>query len=72
MQFQPHQVRIETVRWVSESLRPFTIVEDRGFRVLMRNGRPEYYIPSAVTVARDVKQVFAKTRQRIAHLLQVC
>jgi hypothetical protein len=63
--------RAEIVRWVSESLRPFKIVEDRGFQSLMKTGRPEYYIPSASTVSRDVKLVFAKTRERIAKMLQV-
>lgn len=62
---------MEIVRWVSESLRPFTIVQDRGFQSLMKTGRPEYYIPSSSTVSRDVKLVFARTRQHIAKMLQV-
>ncbi|KAG1744007.1 uncharacterized protein EDB91DRAFT_1236585 [Suillus paluster] len=33
-------------------------------------GRPEYYLPSLSTVAHDVKQVFVKTRKRIATMLQ--
>lgn len=61
----------EIVRWVSESMRPFNVVEDRGFRSLMKTRRPEYYIPSARTVSRDVKQVFVKARQRIADMLRV-
>lgn len=63
--------RAEIVRWVSENMRPFDIVKDRGFLSLMKTGRPEHYIPSPVTVSRDVKQVFAKCRQRIAKMLQV-
>ena len=63
--------RAEIVCWISESLRPFKIVEDRGFQCLMKTGCPEYYIPSASTVSRDVKLVFARTRERIAKLLQV-
>ncbi|KAG0692504.1 hypothetical protein DFH29DRAFT_788653, partial [Suillus ampliporus] len=39
-------------------------------RVLMKTGRPEYYIPSPKTVARDVRQVFVRTRARIARMLQ--
>jgi hypothetical protein len=64
--------RVEMVRWVSESLRPFSIVEDRGFQCLMKTGRPDYYLPSISTVARDVRLVFSRTRERIAKLLQVC
>jgi hypothetical protein len=52
-------IRAEIVRWVSESLRPFAIVEDRGFKSLMKTGRPEYYLPSQSTVSRDVRLVFA-------------
>lgn len=37
----------------------------------MKTGRPEYHIPSPTTVAHDVKLVFARTRQRIARMLQV-
>jgi hypothetical protein len=63
--------RAEIVRWVSESMRPFNIVEDRGFQSLMKTGRPECYIPSRKTVSRDVKQVFANTRKRVAKMLRV-
>ncbi|KIK35617.1 hypothetical protein CY34DRAFT_95779, partial [Suillus luteus UH-Slu-Lm8-n1] len=47
--------------WVSESLRSFEIVKDRGFISLMKTGQPEYYIPTPKTVARDVRLVFDYT-----------
>ncbi|KAF9029672.1 hypothetical protein BJ165DRAFT_1315297, partial [Panaeolus papilionaceus] len=47
-----------------------TQTSDRGFKVLMKTGRPEYYLPSPRTVSRDVRTVFAKSRQRIAGILQ--
>lgn len=59
------------VRWVAESKRPFSIVNDCGFRKLMKTGRPDYHIPSAETLSRDVKKVFAHVRKRIAKMLQV-
>jgi hypothetical protein len=59
------------VRWVSESMRLFSIVNDRGFQSLMKTGRPMYYIPSASTVSRDVKKVFIKVRAKVANMLQV-
>ncbi|KAF5377290.1 hypothetical protein D9615_006461 [Tricholomella constricta] len=62
--------RVEYVRWISESLRSFNIVKDRGFITLMKSGRPGTYIPSPSTISRDVKLVFEKTRQRIAKILQ--
>ena len=63
--------RAEIVRWVAESLRPYEIVSDRGFQCLMKTGRPEYYIPSHYTVARDVKLVFSRTRDRVSKMLKV-
>ncbi|KAF8581723.1 hypothetical protein K439DRAFT_1353072 [Ramaria rubella] len=36
----------------------------------LQTGRPGYYLPSPSTVARDVKLVFARTRTRIARMLQ--
>lgn len=66
------ETRAEIVRWVAESMRPFSVVDDRGFRSLMKTGRPEYYIPTRSTVSRDVKEVFKKVRKRIAKMLQVC
>jgi hypothetical protein len=60
--------RAEIVRWVAESVRPFSIVEDRGFKLLMKT---EYYLPSTSTVSRDVRLVFGRTRERISKMLQV-
>ena len=65
------ETRTEIVKWVCECTRPFKIVKDPGFLVLMKTGRPNYYIPSPSTVAHDVKEVFAWTRNRIAKMLQV-
>ncbi|KAK6977237.1 ribonuclease H-like domain-containing protein [Favolaschia claudopus] len=62
---EKHEVRAEHVRWVSESLRPFAIAKDRGYRQLMKSGRPLAFIPSPSTIARDVKRLFEKTRERI-------
>ena len=37
----------------------------------MKTGRPDYKIPSAITVSRDVKLVFVRIRKQIAKMLQV-
>ncbi|KAL7280274.1 hypothetical protein ACG7TL_005187 [Trametes sanguinea] len=69
VQHKPFETRVHIVRWVARSLRPLSVVEDHDFKVLMKTGRPEYWIPSRRTVARDVHQVFAKTRIRVAQML---
>ena len=63
--------RAAIVRWISKDLQPFAIVEDQGFRILMKTGRPHYHLLSRWTVTRDVRLVFARTRKRVAKLLQV-
>lgn len=68
--FTKIETRTKIVRWVCESARPFKIVKDRGFLTLMKTGRPAYYVPSPSTVSRDAKTVFARTRNRVAKLLQ--
>jgi hypothetical protein len=62
-------ISAEIVKWVAESMRPFSIVDDRGFHTLMKTGRRKYHIPCADTVARDVKYVFKKTKGRIGKIL---
>jgi hypothetical protein len=69
-QHTTEEARIEIVKWVAESMRPLSIVEDRGFHTLMKTGRGKYHIPSAKTVARDVKHVFKKTKDRIGKILR--
>lgn len=62
---------IEIVKWVAKSMHPFSMVEDPGFKTLMKTRRPKHYLPSRFTIARDVKHVFKKTRKSIAMMLQV-
>ena len=62
----------EIVKWVSESMRPFSIVEDNGFKTLMKTGHPGYYLPTWRTVVHDMNEVFEKTCKRIVKMLQVC
>ena len=62
---------VEIVKWVCESLQAFRIVADLGFKVLMKTGQPGYYLPSPSTIARDVSEVFQRSRSRVAKMLQV-
>ncbi len=62
---------MEIVKWVAESMRPMSIVEDEGFKMLMKTGQPNYKLPKRMTVARDVKHVFKKSKKRMKKLLQV-
>ncbi|KAE9402042.1 hypothetical protein BT96DRAFT_816998, partial [Gymnopus androsaceus JB14] len=59
-----------TARWVAESARPFRMVRDRCYRWLQKEGRPNHYVPSKETVARDVKKLFLKTKEKLAEELQ--
>ena len=59
------------MKWVTENRQPFTIVEDPQFILLIKTRRPGYRLPSAATVARDVKHVFIEMRQQISKALKV-
>ncbi|KAE9393113.1 hypothetical protein BT96DRAFT_747958, partial [Gymnopus androsaceus JB14] len=63
-------VRVVTAHWVAECARPFRVVQDRGYRWLQKEGWPDQYVPSKETVSRDVKNLFEKTKQKIATELQ--
>jgi hypothetical protein len=43
--------RTKIVHWVTESLRPFSIVNDSRFQSFIKTGHPNQYIPSPWTVA---------------------
>ncbi|KIK40538.1 hypothetical protein CY34DRAFT_24776 [Suillus luteus UH-Slu-Lm8-n1] len=58
----------EEILQMADQVRNAEEVRGKGFQSLMKIGRPEYYIPSPSTVSRDVRLVFAKTRQRIAKM----
>ncbi|KAJ3765115.1 hypothetical protein FB446DRAFT_655704, partial [Lentinula raphanica] len=62
---------VVTVRWVAESARLFRIVQDRCFRWLQKEGRPNQYVPSKATVARDVKTLYEAAKEQLAKELQV-
>ncbi|KAE9384919.1 hypothetical protein BT96DRAFT_1007575 [Gymnopus androsaceus JB14] len=46
--------RVVTARWVAES----------------KEGRPNHYVPSKETIARDMKKLFLKTKEKLAEELQ--
>ena len=63
--------RVECVRWVAESMRPMTMINDPAFHRLMKTGRPQYRLPSSRTTTRDGNVVFHRVKERIARMLQV-
>src|SRR5260370_41526 len=63
--------RVTVARWVSESMRPFRIVKDRGLRWLCKTGRPHFYLPDETTVAKDVKFLHNWSERHLAEELQV-
>ncbi|KAJ3753776.1 hypothetical protein EV360DRAFT_27774, partial [Lentinula raphanica] len=60
---------VVTARWVAESARPFLIVRNRGYRWLQKEGRPNHFVPSNVTVARDVKKLYVASKQQLVQEL---
>ncbi|KAJ3963860.1 hypothetical protein EV361DRAFT_982847, partial [Lentinula raphanica] len=62
---EKEKICVVTARWIAESARPFLIVGDRGYRWLQKEGRPQHYVPSNVTVARDLKKLYAASKKRL-------
>ncbi|KAJ7825924.1 hypothetical protein B0H14DRAFT_3874248 [Mycena olivaceomarginata] len=52
------------VRWVTESNRPITIVEDKTFRHIFLAGRPTTWLPSRFILAQDIKKAFLAGESR--------
>ncbi len=65
------EIQAAVVRWVSGRQRPFSIISDPKFLYLMKTGRPGFYVPSTLTVSRDVHKAYAVLRRRITSMLQV-
>ncbi len=62
---------VTVARWVSESMRPFLIVKDRGLRWLCKTGRLNFYLPDNAMVAKDVKLLYGWSERQLAEELQV-
>lgn len=61
---------MEIVKWVTQSMRPHLIVKDPGFLSLMKTGRLGYWVPSPSTVARDIRVIYEKCREKATRMLQ--
>lgn len=69
--FTALETRVESALWVCESGRPYNIIEDPGFRRLVKTGRPDYPLTSAKTLARDVLRVYEYGKTCIIECLKV-
>jgi hypothetical protein len=58
------------VKWITKSNHPARIIDDRELRELLLTGRPTMQLPSASTIARDIRSSFLFCRDRIAKLLR--
>ncbi|KAJ3969827.1 hypothetical protein EV361DRAFT_1034799 [Lentinula raphanica] len=68
---EKEKIRVVTARWAAESMRPFRIVSDRCYQWLQKEGRPNHYVPSKETVGRDVKILYAASKEHLAEEFQV-
>ncbi len=56
--------------WISRRHRPFLIVEDEELIAIFKMLYSKVEIPSASTISRDVREVFALSRKHVAKILQ--
>lgn len=60
-----------TAQWICESLRPFDIVEDPGYRRLVKTGRPDFPTPSSKTLRQNVYNIYDRVLPRVSRMLKV-
>ncbi len=63
--------RVTIACWVSEAMRPFCIVKDRGPCWLCKMEQPHFYLPDKTTIAKDVKFLYSWSERQLAKELQV-
>jgi hypothetical protein len=70
--YNPTKHRVKLAIWIARRSRPFAIAEDDELRDIFHdlNNRVEH--PSAISVSRDIKEIFLISRKNIAKILQVC
>ncbi|KAJ3756476.1 hypothetical protein EV360DRAFT_16419, partial [Lentinula raphanica] len=64
----PHSM--VTACWAAESAHPFRIVSDCCYKWLQKEGRPNQYVPSKETVGRDVKILYAASKDHLVKEFQ--
>ncbi len=64
------EFRYLTTVWVARCHRPFAIVEDEPLQDMFKMLYAKVEVPSAKTVSRDVKEVWAISRTEVASFLQ--
>jgi hypothetical protein len=58
--------------WVAQCHRPYAIVEDPPLNRMFRMLYSQVEVPSAVTVSRDVKEVYEVAKKEVGKVLQAC
>lgn len=69
--YSASRLRFLVAMWVARRHHPFTIVDDPEFQEILRMLYPKIKLPSRVTVSRDVRDIFERTRERLKDKLKV-
>ena len=64
-------MRYLLAKWMSRRFRPFMMVEDLEFLEIFQMLNARIQIPSARTLARDVREIFAMSKSNVKELLEV-
>ena len=66
-----HRLRFLLAMWSARRHRPFSVVEDPEFCVIVKMLYSRAEIPSRVTVSRDVSDIFNESKKRVIAMLKV-
>jgi hypothetical protein len=70
--YNPGKFRVKLALWIAQRGRPFAIVEDPELVDLFTDLNHSVVVPSRVTIARDIQEIFQVSRTKVASILQVC
>ena len=66
------RMRYLLTKWIARRFRPFIIVEDPELIEIFQMLYARVQIPSAKTISRDMKEIYAMAQINVKILLQVC
>lgn len=70
-QYTAEKHRMKIALWISRRARPFSIVEDPELLDIFNDLNARCITPSRHTVSRDIKEIFAVSREKVGEILRV-
>ena len=70
-QYSAEKHRMKIALWIARRARPFSIVEDPELLDIFHDLNAKCVTSSRHTVSRDIKEIFAVSREKVGEILRV-